>query len=116
MFPLPTMRTTHALSPLPKPHGDWSNCVTAGSIHLNGWKWVDEPVPGYPKRPVPRDEAAAKELKKRTLTNLYNARPQWLTDAHANLDAAVAAAYGWPSNISDDEVLRKLLELNLARG
>ena len=58
-------------------------------------EWVDEPVPGYPKRPVPRDEAAAKELKKRTLTNLYNARPQWLADAHAALDAAVAAAYGW---------------------
>ena len=40
-------------------------------------EWVDEPVPGYPTRPVPRDEAAAKALKKRTLTNLYNARPQW---------------------------------------
>ena len=37
--------------------------------------WVDEPVPGYPKRAVPRDAAAAKALKKRTLTNLYNARP-----------------------------------------
>ncbi len=48
-------------------------------------EWVDEPVPGYPKRPVPRDEAAAKELKKRTLTNLYNARPQWLADTHADL-------------------------------
>ncbi len=43
-------------------------------------KWVDEPVPGYPKRPVPRDGDAAKELKKRTLTNLYNARLQWLAD------------------------------------
>ena len=79
-------------------------------------EWVDEPVPGYPKRPVPRDEAAAKELKKRTLTNLYNTRPQWLADAHANLDAAVAAAYGWPRSISDDEVLRELLELNLTRA
>ena len=36
-------------------------------------EWVDEPVPGYPKRPVPRNEDAAKALKKRTLTNLYNA-------------------------------------------
>ena len=79
-------------------------------------EWVDEPVPGYPKRPVPRDEAAAKELKKRTLTNLYNTRPQWLADAHANLNAAVAAAYGWLRNISDDEALRELLELNLAQG
>ncbi len=38
-------------------------------------EWVDEPAPGYPKRPIPRDEDAAKALKKRTLTNLYNARP-----------------------------------------
>ncbi len=75
-------------------------------------EWVEEPVPGYPKRPVPRDEDAAKALKKRTLTNLYNARPQWLADAHAALDAAVAAAYGWSADISDDEVLRELLALN----
>ena len=74
--------------------------------------WVDEPVPGYPRRPVPRDEDAAKALKKRTLTNLYNARPQWLADAHAALDTAVAAAYGWPSDITDDDALRELQELN----
>ena len=72
----------------------------------------DEPVPGYPKRPVPCNEAAAKALKKRTLTNLYNARPQWLADAHAALDAAVANAYGWPADITDDDALRKLLALN----
>ena len=79
-------------------------------------EWVDEPVPGYPKRPVARDEAAAKELKKRTLTNLYNARPQWLADAHDALDAAVALAYEWNADISDDEALGELLELNLAIG
>ena len=77
-------------------------------------EWVDEPVAGYPKRPVPRDEAAAKELKKRTLTNLYNARPQWLADAHAALDAAVAAAYGWDADISEEDALAALLALNLA--
>ena len=38
-------------------------------------EWVDEPVPGYPKRPVPRDEDSAKALKKRTLTNLYKCPP-----------------------------------------
>ena len=76
-------------------------------------EWVDEPVPSYPKRPVPRDEAAAKELKKRTLTNLYNTRPQWLVDAHANLDAAVAAAYGWSDDISEDDALREMLAMNL---
>ena len=75
-------------------------------------EWVDEPVAGYPKRAVPRDEEAAKALKKRTLTNLYNARPQWLADAHEALDDAVAAAYGWSADISDDDVLRKLLALN----
>ena len=60
------------------------------------------------------DEEAAKELKRRTLTNLYNARPQWLADAHASLDAAVAEAYGWNVDISDDEALRELLTINLA--
>ena len=79
-------------------------------------EWVGEPVSGYPKRPVPRNEDAAKALKKRTLTNLYNTRPQWLADAHASLDEAVAAAYGWNADISDDEALRELLELNLARS
>ena len=73
--------------------------------------WVDEPAPGYPRRPVPRDEDVARALRKRTLTNLYNDRPQWLADAHAALDAAVAAAYGWPADISDDDALRELLVL-----
>ena len=75
-------------------------------------EWVEEPVPGYPKRPVARDDAAATELKARTLTNLYNARPQWLADAHAALDAAVAAAYGWDGEISEDEALRNLIGSN----
>ena len=78
-------------------------------------EWVAEPVPGYPKRPVSRDETAAKALKKRTLTNLYNTRPQWLADAHAALDSAVAIAYGWSADITDDDALRELLELNLYR-
>ena len=75
-------------------------------------EWVDEPVPGFPRRPVPRNDAAEKTLKKRTLTNLYNARPQWLADAHAALDDAVAAAYGWPPEVSEDDALRELLALN----
>jgi hypothetical protein len=39
--------------------------------------------------------AAAKDaqLKKRTLTNLYNERPTWLKLAHEKLDRAVLAAY-----------------------
>ena len=77
-------------------------------------EWVDEPVPGYPKRPIPCDKDAAKALKKRTLTSLYNASPQWLVDAHAAIDAAVATAYGWPAEISVDDALAELLALNLA--
>ena len=76
-------------------------------------EWVQEPVPGYPRHPVPCDEGAAKAVKGRTLTNLYNDRPQWLADAHAALDAAVAAAYGWDAGISDEEALTELLALNL---
>ena len=79
-------------------------------------RWIDEPVPGYPPRPVPRDAAAARALAKRTLTALYNARPRWLANAHAALDAAVAAAYGWDAEISDEDALRELLALNMADG
>ena len=78
-------------------------------------EWLDEPVPGYPTRSVPRDEAATTALKTRTLTNLYNARPQWLANAHSALDAAVATAYGWPADISDDDALAELLALNGSR-
>ena len=77
-------------------------------------EWVNEPVPGYPKRPVPRNDTAAKELKARTLTSLYNDRPQWLADAHAAIDEAVATAYGWPADISEDDALAALLALNQA--
>ena len=55
---------------------------------------------------------SAAERKKRTLTNLYNARPTWLADCHARLDAAVAAAYGWPADLSDEAILERLLALN----
>ena len=60
--------------------------------------------------------ASEAELKKRTLTTLYNARPTWLEHAHKRLDEAVFAAYGWPSDLSDEEVLQNLLALNLERA
>lgn len=71
-------------------------------------------MPGYPKRPVPRSDVAAEAIKSRTLTNLYNERPRWLADAHAALDAAVAAAYGWPVDIPEEDALSELLATNLA--
>ena len=73
-------------------------------------------MPGYPKRAVARGETAQKELKKRTLTNLYNTRPQWLANAHAALDAAVAAAYEWTPSISNDDALEMLLSMNTERN
>jgi hypothetical protein len=62
------------------------------------------------------EDMSEAERKKRTLTNLYNARPTWLDLAHKKLDAAVFAAYGWPADLSDDELLARLLALNLARA
>jgi len=56
------------------------------------------------------------DLAKRTLTNLYNARPTWLAQAHERLDAAVLAAYGWPVDIDREDLLTRLLALNLARA
>jgi type II restriction/modification system DNA methylase subunit YeeA len=61
-------------------------------------------------------DATAEELNKRTLTNLYNKRPEWLADAHRKLDEAVFAAYGWPSTLTDAEILERLLALNHQRA
>ena len=87
-------------------------------LHPPEWvEWVDEPVPGYPKASgSPQRGRGEPRSRQRTLTSLYNARPTWLSDAHAALDATVATAYGWPSDISDDDALTELLALNLANG
>ena len=94
---------------------------------LNPSEWTDtvpEVVPlglsasPYPDRMVAKP-GFEKDLAKRTLTNLYNLRPAWLAAAHAQLDAAVAAAYGWANytaDMPDDELLRRLLALNLQRS
>ena len=57
------------------------------------------------------------DLRRRTLTNLYNEyeRHTWLVNVHERLDAAVAAAYGWDADLSDEQVLERLLALNLER-
>ncbi|MDR0458680.1 MAG: hypothetical protein LBH10_06620, partial [Burkholderiaceae bacterium] len=94
---------------------------------LNPPEWtrrVPEAIPlgmaasPYPDRIEPRP-TFEDALKKRTLTNLYNQRPAWLAQAHAQLDAAVAAAYGWADytpHLPDAEILRRLLQLNRARA
>lgn len=80
-----------------------------------------EVVPGYPDRLLPKDEAAAKTLKTRTLTNLYNQRPTWLENTHKALDEAVADAYGWGDDwraglLTEDEILARLFALNQERA
>jgi hypothetical protein len=94
------------------------------NVHRENWlnpaDWVDrmpEVVPGYPDRIIPKP-GHEKDLKARTLTNLYNQRPTWLDNAHKALDAAVAAAYGWADyspEMPDEEILARLLALNLER-
>ncbi len=60
------------------------------------------------------------ELKDRTLTKLYNLRAAgkatWLENAHRTLDEAVFAAYGWPPNLTTQEILARLLALNHDRA
>ena len=95
------------------------NLVTLRNRWLNPpeWvEWVDEPALGYPKQLVPRNTDAATALKQRTLTKLYNARPAWLSHVHEALDAAVAQAYGWSIDISEDDALAALFTLNLERS
>jgi hypothetical protein len=46
---------------------------------------------------------------------LYNARPTWLELTHKKLDEAVFATCGWPRDLSDEEILERLLVLNLER-
>lgn len=83
-------------------------------------KRVPEVVPGYPDRILPKDEAAAAILRKRTLTNLYNERPTWLANAHRDLDKAVAVAYGWTDwdndGLPDDVILERLFKFNQERA
>ena len=83
-------------------------------LHPSEWvDWIEEPVPGYPRRPVPRSPEASEQLKQRTLTQLYNTRPRWLAELHQVLDAAVAKAYGWTTQVTEDEFLSDLLDRNL---
>ena len=72
----------------------------------------------YPDRIIAKP-GHEKDLAERTLTKLYNARPAWLDAAHKALDEAVAAAYDWAdytADMPDEEILKRLLALNLERS
>jgi len=91
--------------PFPRPTDEERDAIGTAARELVRLRdgWLDPPG---------LDPAA---LAVRTLTNLYNARPSWLANAHADLDRAVLAAYGWPTDASDDVILEQLLALNLTR-
>ncbi len=91
--------------------GPWDRYIDPATVKDRGTFKIG--TVRYP-RIVPIDEKHAALLKDRTLTKLYNERPAWLAACHDRLGAAVATAYGWPANLSDDEILERLLALNLA--
>jgi type II restriction/modification system DNA methylase subunit YeeA len=101
-----TPTTTFETFPFPDPSDDDRSEIAAAAEHLvalrNGWL-----------NPIGATET---DLRLRTLTNLYNRWPSWLANAHERLDRAVHAAYKWDYPLQPDEVLRRLVELNLARG
>ena len=100
-----TPTTCFETFPFPEPTDDQREAIAEAARELNQLRetWLNPPG------------LAASGLKRRTLTNLYNARPTWLENAHSKLDVAVAAAYGWPADMGEQEVLGRLLALNLGR-
>lgn len=103
---------------------EWTKTETlefAGSVDGPWRRYVREPnergigTVRYP-RVVAKDAESAGKLAKRTLTNLYNEMPTWLRNAHHKLDEAVFAAYGWLPDLSNDDLLARLLALNHERA
>lgn len=110
-----TPTTCFETFPLPWPPGTEPvddprlQAIAAAAENLNDLRehWLNPP------------DASEAELKKRTLTNLYNTRPTWLANAHAALDRAVWTAYGWPDDpaeTTDEQILERILALNLDRA
>ncbi len=104
-----TPTTCFETFPFPRPTPEQKEAIAEAARELNEKResWLDP----YKDQP----SAIREDLKKRTLTNLYNDRPTWLQLAHETLDRAVLDAYGWPHDISDDDILARLLEENLMR-
>ena len=127
-----TPTTTFETFPFPWPPGSEDKShpaharvsAAAAELHEERHAWLNP------------DGMSAKQLKDRTLTNLYNALAVFrerdsmktkpaaadfaprLDQLHRELDEAVCDAYGWDYAVLDDaeEILRRLLALNLARS
>lgn len=103
-----TPTTTFETFPFPRPSDKQREAIAEAAKRLDDLRraWLNP------------EGASEAELKKRTLTNLYSARPAWQANAHAELNRAVWAAYGWdegPDATEDDTILSLLLALNLER-
>ena len=106
--PTYTPTTCFETFPFPHPTDAQRDTIAAAAAELNRLRegWLNPEGVGI----------GATELRRRTLTNLYNQRPTWLHNAHAALDATVSQAYGWPADLADAEILERLLTLNLERA
>ena len=109
-----TPTTCFETFPFPQPTDEQRGAIAAAAVELNRLRenWLN---------PVNADGGPAlnaADLRRRTLTSLYNQRPTWLDNAHRALDAAVADAYGWAGDVDvgDGAILAGLLALNLGRA
>ena len=107
-----TPTTCFEMFPFPEPTDEQREAVATAAYELNRLRenWLN-PVDLFGNPALDADQ-----LRRRTLTNLYNQYPAWLANAHDRLDAAVAEAYGWPADLREGEILERLLDLNLARA
>ena len=96
--------------PFPEPDEAQRAAITGAAVQLNQLRegWLNPP------------NATALELKKRTNQRHHqrdSQRVTWLTNIHAALAAAVAAAaHGWPDGVNDADILERLLTMNLERA
>ncbi|MYH64792.1 MAG: class I SAM-dependent DNA methyltransferase [Chloroflexi bacterium] len=139
-----TPTTTFETFPFPWPPGSEDESHPAHAAISAAAKQLHEERDAW-LNPAPRDAGQLPPdasggprgvMKDRTLTNLYNALQVWrgeseirvkpaaadfaprLDELHRALDRAVCSAYGWERSAleDDEELLRRLLALNLARA
>ena len=87
-----TPRSTFETFPFPRPTPEQRSDISGATKRLNTLRdgWLNPPP----------DDVSPSELRRRTLTNLYNDPPTWLRLAHKSLDKAASAAYGWPTDLA----------------
>ena len=112
----PTYNTEACFETFPFPYAPGTEPAEADSSIIRGIAEAARELIRLRNAWLNPPNTSAEDLKTRTLTKLYNARPEWLSNVHRTLDAAVFAAYGWPSTLTDQEILSRLLTLNHERA